>query len=130
VLHQASAPLHEVLSQVAVLVAPMVSSSGAGRSDCAPSADVLHEKLYATGPLSRRTTTGGSEWRVDVVSERLAYRVAEAAAMVGISRSKMYELIAAGTMPTIRIGTAVRVPADALRAWIEQQTVVDMTNRS
>jgi excisionase family DNA binding protein len=65
-----------------------------------------------------------------VVSERLAYRVAEAAAMVGISRSKMYELIAAGTMPTIRIGTAVRVPADALRAWIQQQIVGATTNRS
>jgi len=56
------------------------------------------------------------------VTERLAYRVAEAAGLVGISRTKMYELIAAGDMPTIKIGSAVRVPADALREWIAAHT--------
>ena len=65
-----------------------------------------------------------------MVSERLAYRVTEAAAMVGVSRSKMYELIAAGAIPTIRIGTAVRVPAEALRDWIATHTVAATSDRS
>lgn len=52
------------------------------------------------------------------MTERLAFRVAEAAEMIGVSRSKMYELIAAGDVKAIRIGTAVRIPADALREWL------------
>ena len=54
--------------------------------------------------------------------ERLAYRVGEAAEFLGISRSKAYELIAGGTLPSLRIGTSVRVPAEALRDWIAKQT--------
>ena len=33
----------------------------------------------------------------------------------------MYELIAAGDIPSLRIGSSVRVPLDALRAWIATQ---------
>jgi excisionase family DNA binding protein len=58
------------------------------------------------------------------MTERLAYRVNEAAERLGISRSKAYELIAAGKLPSIKIGGSVRVPAEALKAWITQQTHV------
>ena len=57
------------------------------------------------------------------MGERLAYRVNEAAEMIGISRAKLYELIAAGTIPAIRIGTSIRVPAEPLREWLTQQTM-------
>jgi len=60
-----------------------------------------------------------------MIADRLAYRVPEAADSVGVSRAKMYELIAAGTIPSIKIGSSIRVPADALRAWIDRQ----LTNR-
>jgi excisionase family DNA binding protein len=33
----------------------------------------------------------------------------------------MYEMIATGEMPTIRIGRAVRVSASALQKWVEQR---------
>ena len=56
--------------------------------------------------------------------ERLAYRVNEAAEMMGVSRSKMYELIAAGSIPVLRIGTSIRVPNEALREWLAQQTAI------
>jgi excisionase family DNA binding protein len=46
----------------------------------------------------------------------------EVANVLGIGRSKAYELIAAGAIPSIRIGASVRVPADSLRAWIAAQT--------
>jgi excisionase family DNA binding protein len=55
------------------------------------------------------------------VTERLAYRVHEAAEHLGISRSKAYQLIAAGQLPVLRIGGSVRVPAEALKEWIARQ---------
>jgi excisionase family DNA binding protein len=52
--------------------------------------------------------------------DRLLLRPVEVADALGIGRSKAYELIAAGTIPSIRIGGSVRVPAERLRAWIAQ----------
>ena len=46
---------------------------------------------------------------------RLALRVEEAAKAIGCSRSKAYELIAAGAIPSIRLAGMVRVPFDGLR---------------
>ena len=55
--------------------------------------------------------------------ERIALRPDEAASAIGISRAKAYELISRGELPSIRIGASVRVPVDALRAWIEERMV-------
>ena len=54
--------------------------------------------------------------------DRLLLRPIEAAEAIGIGRSKVYELLASGELPSIRIGGSVRVPVDALRAWIAQQS--------
>ena len=54
--------------------------------------------------------------------ERLAYRIGEAADVLGISRSKAYELVAAGQLPVLRVGQSMRIPADGLRAWVQRQT--------
>ena len=54
-------------------------------------------------------------------TDRLLLRPTEVANSLGIGRSKAYELIAAGTIPSIRIGGSVRVPVDVLRAWIARQ---------
>ena len=53
--------------------------------------------------------------------DRLLWRVSEAAERLAIGRSKTYELIAAGQIPSVRIGGSLRVPVDALRAWIAQK---------
>jgi len=53
--------------------------------------------------------------------DRLLLRVAEAATLMGISRSKAYELIGAEMLPAIRIGGSIRVPLDELRTWIKEQ---------
>ena len=53
--------------------------------------------------------------------EKLLLRPVEAAEAIGISRSKIYELLASGELPSVRIGASVRVPVDALRAWIADQ---------
>jgi excisionase family DNA binding protein len=56
------------------------------------------------------------------MTDKLMLRVTEAADALGVSRAKAYELIAAGEIPSVRLGGCVRVPLDALRAWISQQT--------
>lgn len=51
----------------------------------------------------------------------LLYRPAEAAAAIGVSRSRMYELIASGEIPSVRIGGTLRVPVDGLRRWVARK---------
>ena len=51
--------------------------------------------------------------------------VTETAAYLGVSRSKAYELCAAGgQLPTVRLGRTVRVPRRHLEAWLDQQVRV------
>jgi excisionase family DNA binding protein len=57
-----------------------------------------------------------------VTTERLALTVEEAAELLSISRSLAYRWVKAGTLPSIRVGNAVRVPRRALEAWIEERT--------
>lgn len=52
---------------------------------------------------------------------RLLLRVDEAATATGISRAKLFELIASGDLPSIKVGRARRIPVDALKAWIAGQ---------
>jgi excisionase family DNA binding protein len=54
--------------------------------------------------------------------EPLLVRVEEAARMLSLSRSTIYEMMDAGELPSVRRGTARRIPVAALRAWVDQQT--------
>lgn len=51
----------------------------------------------------------------------LLLRPSDAADVLGISRSKLYELIAERTIPTVQVGKRARVPLKALEAWVDQQ---------
>lgn len=53
--------------------------------------------------------------------ERLLLKPTEAAEVIGLGRSKTYELISKGLIPSVRIGKSVRVPVASLRNWVEQQ---------
>ena len=55
------------------------------------------------------------------MEERLL-RAEEAAGILGLKRSKVYELIAANEIPSMHIGKLVRVPAQALQEWIRLKT--------
>ena len=46
----------------------------------------------------------------------------EVARLLGISRTKTFQLMASGQLPTIRLGRSVRVPAVALFEWIGSRT--------
>jgi excisionase family DNA binding protein len=54
--------------------------------------------------------------------KRLLLRPPEAAEVLGISRALAYRWAQDGTLPTIRVGRAVRIPHDALVEWIDSRT--------
>ena len=43
--------------------------------------------------------------------------------LLAIGRSKAYDMIAKGELPTLRIGRIVRVPRRDLFRWIQEHTV-------
>ena len=52
---------------------------------------------------------------------KLALKPLEAADAISVSRARMYELIAQGVIPSIRVGGSIRVPVEGLRKWIADQ---------
>ena len=52
---------------------------------------------------------------------RLTFRPTEAAEALGYSRSKTYEMIASGEIPSIELGGCRRVPVDILRQLIAKK---------
>ncbi len=48
----------------------------------------------------------------------LLYKPEQAAEAIGIGRSKLFELIAAGEIETVQIGRSRRVPAEALAGFV------------
>ena len=51
--------------------------------------------------------------------DRLLLSIPEAAHRIGISRSQMYNLIAAGRVATVHIGRSAKIRAGALAAFVE-----------
>jgi excisionase family DNA binding protein len=60
---------------------------------------------------------------------RLLLTVPEAAEALAISRSKLYELIAAGLIRSVRIDGSRRVPVEALQSYVahllEREEITD-----
>ena len=54
------------------------------------------------------------------MAERLLLKPEEAAALLGIGRSKLYELLAAGEIESVRIGSSRRVPMKGLHDYVER----------
>jgi len=76
-------------------------------------------RTEARGEHSRR---GGRLVKIEVEpDERLALTVNEAARRIGIGRTLMYDLIAAGRIPTVHIGRAHRIRVEDLVAFLERQ---------
>jgi excisionase family DNA binding protein len=64
--------------------------------------------------ISARDTSHGDPTLV-------ALTVAEAARRIGISRTKMYEYVSSGQIPSVKIGALRRIPAEALTVFVAQQ---------
>jgi excisionase family DNA binding protein len=54
-------------------------------------------------------------------NDRLLIGVSEAAQMLSVSKSKLYELINQGMVPAIKVGHSLRIPVEQLRKWIAEQ---------
>ena len=54
--------------------------------------------------------------------EKLTLSVPEAAALIGVSASKMYEIVRIQGFPAIRVGKRVLVNAKKLEAWLDEMT--------
>jgi excisionase family DNA binding protein len=54
--------------------------------------------------------------------ERELLRAEEVARVLGVGRSKVFEMFKAGELPVIRIGRSVRVSRKALALWIEKRS--------
>lgn len=55
-----------------------------------------------------------------MAQEKLLLRPEEAAELLSIGRSKVYELIGAGELVSVRIGASRRIPAQALAEFVQQ----------
>jgi excisionase family DNA binding protein len=64
---------------------------------------------------------GSMENQNEAPTPRLLLRVPEVAKVLGLGRTKVYELIATGELPVIRLGRAVRVSVAALQKWVEER---------
>ena len=51
--------------------------------------------------------------------EKQAYSVAEAATILGISKTTLYELVNAGVIPTFSIGSKKLISAQALEDFVD-----------
>lgn len=49
----------------------------------------------------------------------LLIKIPEAAAQLGVSRAKLYELIASGALPAVKVDGCRRVRTDDLRAYVK-----------
>lgn len=70
-------------------------------------------------PAPRRTT----EQVIDVTvtpDDRLLLSIPEAAHRIGVSRSQMYNLVAAGRIDVVHIGRSAKIRADALAAFVDE----------
>jgi len=52
--------------------------------------------------------------------ERLLLKPVEVTEMLGIGRSRIYEMLATGELPSVRIGRCIRIPVIALNEWINE----------
>lgn len=56
-----------------------------------------------------------------MVTARLAYRVAEASALLGLSEREGWRRVAAGDWPSVKCGRVTLVPAGALEEWLRRK---------
>jgi excisionase family DNA binding protein len=55
---------------------------------------------------------------MDVMDGRVWMRVSETSRMLGFSKAKVYDMVARGELPSVRVDGSVRVDVDGLRAWV------------
>ena len=72
-------------------------------------------------PTRRSAATDTQVVHLTIAPDKLLLTVVEAAHRLGISRSLMYELIAAGEIETIHIGRLCKIAARTVEAFVERR---------
>lgn len=91
----------------------------------------LISQLQRTGQAIRVSATEAPPTPIDVTSERpLALSVAEAAKLLRVSRTHVYELIRRDELPSVRLGRRVVVPRIAIERLLEGSADRHTTLRS
>lgn len=57
--------------------------------------------------------------------EPICVRINDAARMIGIGRTKLYELIASGDVEAVKLGKATRITTVSLRNLVTRQSGLD-----
>jgi excisionase family DNA binding protein len=52
--------------------------------------------------------------------EQLLYSVREAAEIVGVGKSKMWELVGRGEIESVKVDALRKIPADALTSYVKR----------
>lgn len=58
----------------------------------------------------------------EIPQQKLTYSVAEAAKLLGISDTTMYQVARIEGFPTIKIGHRIRISVKGLERWVEEQS--------
>ena len=58
-------------------------------------------------------------WGVNALEDRLLYRVTEVAVFLNVSRSKVYELLGSGALPSVRIDRTRLIRGSDLRHYVD-----------
>lgn len=53
--------------------------------------------------------------------ETMLLKPAEVASLLRIGRSLVYEMLASGELPSIRLGRCIRVPRESLQQWLKDR---------
>jgi excisionase family DNA binding protein len=75
------------------------------------------------------TRWGPTKEREDAMEEKLLYTLADVAAALSVSRSKVYELVRSGALPSVRIGGSRRVRGEDLATYVDSLELVPATAR-
>lgn len=57
--------------------------------------------------------------------DRLLLTIVEAAALLGVGRTTLYELLSRGELTAVRIGRARRVPREAVDAYVARLVALE-----
>ena len=60
--------------------------------------------------------------RTQQAVEPLLLTIPQVAVMLGLGRTKVYDLIDHKGLPTVKLGTARRIPKKALEVWLTRQS--------
>jgi excisionase family DNA binding protein len=74
-------------------------------------------------------TAGSDDAGACVRVEKLLLRPDEAADVLGIGRSKLYELMATGEVESVFIGSCRRVPMEVLHAYVRRLRAAGIVSR-